>query len=474
MCVDEKFILRKRRPNGLQYIVYFFAQIASMVTRIKNYLYKPIPSTQLGLFRILFGICLTYELFYYFSIDLLNKGLRAPAMRFPYEGFEWVKLLPGKSMEVILFLLLIAAVCIALGAIYRIATIFFCTFFAYIFFIDKSLYNNHLYLFVLLCFLLIVTKGDAALSLNKKKQTASIPQWQLLIFRIQVFIVYFYGGLAKINADWLLRHEPMHQLLQLSGYTSSATESMLVYGGLLFDLSIGFLLWFKRTRIIGIIGVLFFNISNAIIFNDIGVFPFFMILSTVLFFEPEVIHQFITKNQTGKKKDAKQKIQPIAFASNNQTTLLLAFYLAFQLVFPFRYLLFPGNVDWYGVGQRFSWRMKIQNRELTELQFTVVDYAHKELMDLDPEKYLTTAQLQALKLDPKMILQFANFLEEDANKKGLKGVGVKAKVKVTFNGHAEQYIVSPETDFTKINYHPFDLRNWVLPLQNEKIVDSQK
>lgn len=437
-----------------------------MIPRIKKYLFTPVPSTQLGLFRILFGLCLVYELFYYFSIDLLDRGLRAPSMRFTYEGFDWVKLLPGKTMEVLLFFLLVSAICITLGIFYRVTTILFFTGFSYIFFIDKSLYNNHLYLFILLCFLLIVTRGDAALSLNKKKQSAIIPQWQLLIFKMQIFIVYFYGGLAKLNPDWLSHHEPMNSMMQINGYTSSLVENLLVYGGILFDLSIGFLLWFKRTRIIGIIGVLFFNISNATIFNDIGVFPFFMIIATVLFFEPETIHQFILKNQTVKKKDTKQKVHPVAFTSDNRVIIFLAVYLSFQLLFPFRYLLFPGNAEWYGVGQRFSWRMKIQHRDYTEMKFTVVDYTNKRLMDLDPTKYLTFAQIQSLILDPKMVYQFATFLGKDARMKGIPDAGVRAEVKVKFNGRVDQYIVNPETDLMQVKYNPYDLRNWVLPLKN--------
>lgn len=438
-----------------------------MVTRIKNYLYKPIPSTQLGLFRILFGLCLVYELFYYFSIDLLNRGLRAPAMRFPYEGFEWVKLLPGKTMEVLLFILLVSAVCITLGIIYRAATILFFAGFSYIFFIDKSLYNNHLYLFILLCFLLIVTKGNAALSLTKKNHAATIPQWQILIFKIQIFIVYFYGGLAKINPDWLLQHEPMHQLLQLGGFASSTIESLLVYGGLLFDLSIGFLLWFKRTRLIGIIGVLFFNISNAIIFNDIGVFPFFMIIATLLFFEPSTIHQFISKNQTEKKKNTNQKVQDVISTSKSKLIYVVGIYLVFQLLFPFRYLLFPGNVDWYGVGQRFAWRMKIQNRTASEINFTVVDYTNKRLMHLDPKEYLTYAQIQTMILDPKMMYQFGTFLANDARKRnGIADAGVRVDAKVKFNGRTEQYMINPETDLMNVKYNAFNLTNWVLPLKN--------
>ena len=58
------------------------------------------------------------------------------------------------------------------------------------------------------------------------------------------------------------------------------------YGGLLFDLLIGFMLINRRTRLLALPLLLFFHLLNAFLFN-IGVFPWLMIASTVVFFAPD-------------------------------------------------------------------------------------------------------------------------------------------------------------------------------------------
>ena len=72
---------------------------------------------------------------------------------------------------------------------------------------------------------------------------------------MQIFIVYFYGGIAKINPDWL-RGEPMRHWLQNSSdfpvvgpfLTTELAAYLFSYGGLLFDLLIGFILLSSKTR----------------------------------------------------------------------------------------------------------------------------------------------------------------------------------------------------------------------------------
>lgn len=58
-------------------------------------------------------------------------------------------------------------------------------------------------------------------------------------------------------------------------------------------------------------------------------------------------------------------IHPIIYGS-------LIAYCLFQLLFPFRYVLYPGNVFWTEQGYRFGWRvMLIEKSGYT--QFTIKD-----------------------------------------------------------------------------------------------------
>lgn len=445
-------------------IEQFISMVKNWSTIIERFLFRPVPSQQLGIFRIFFGLCIVYEIIYYYKIDILNRGLRAPALLFPYEGLEWITLLPGKTMEAIQVLLLLSSVCILLGVVYRIAIVTFFAGFSYIFFIDKSLYNNHLYLFVLLSFLLIFSNADSAYSVNKRKKLNTVPYWQIFIIKIQMFIVYFYGGLVKLNYDWLVNRQPVKSIINYSATKSDFLEYSLVYGGVLFDLCIGFLLWNKRTRLFGVIGVVIFNLTNATIFNDIGVFPFFMILATIVFFEPETVRSFTAGMNPGQKKNKDQE-QPAIEIRTQVKTMLIITYILFQFLFPFRYILFPGNVDWYGVGQRFSWRMKIQNRQIQEMNFIIMDKSNNRQFDADPSKFITQAQILSLSQDPKMIYQFAKFLDKESAKSGIVNKSIHANIKVAFNGRMPQYIVDPKTNLIKINYNKFNLLSWVLPLE---------
>ena len=78
-------------------------------------------------------------------------------------------------------------------------------------------FNNHFYLTSLLAFLLSFTAADHCFSIRSWWRTRKgnslqplIPYWHLFILRAQVVIVYFFGGVAKLQGDWLqgepLRH----------------------------------------------------------------------------------------------------------------------------------------------------------------------------------------------------------------------------------------------------------------------------
>ena len=431
--------------------------------KIHSMLTKPVDSRLLGVFRIFFGLCIIYELVYYVKIDLLNLGLRQPVMLFPYKGFEWIHLLPGKGMEVILFLLFISALCITAGFMLRISAVVFFIGFAWIYFLDKGLYNNHLYLLILISLLFVVTDADAALSISKRKHLNLLPAWQLMVFQFQIIVVYFYGGLAKLNADWLIRLQPAKSIIPDS--FDSWLIYIIVYGGLLFDLIIGFALLWKRTRVVAILTAIIFNITNAIIFNDIGVFPFFMIGALMLFIDPALFAKWFKQPaQATRKKSGTKKESQLQRTSMFKWSFLVV-YVAFQLLFPFRYIFYKGNVDWYGEGQRFSWRMKIQQRDMIEFKLSVLDYSTKKIMTLDPVSYLTSAQLFSVKQDPQMLMALVKFIEADAKKKGIRSPYIKARCIVTFNGRAAQPMVDPEKNLCTINGND-PVSNWVMPLQN--------
>ena len=176
------------------------------------------------------------------------------------------------------------------------ATLFFLLF-TYFFLVDKALYLNHFYLGCLLSFLMIFVPAHRSYSLDAWRKpswrTSAIPAWPIWLLRFQVGVPYFFGGIAKLNSDWL-RGEPLRLWLAerrdfpLLGpfFTHDAVVWLMTYGSLLLDLCVVFFFLNRRTRVFAYIAALMFHFMNARLFA-IGIFPWMMIAATAIFFEPD-------------------------------------------------------------------------------------------------------------------------------------------------------------------------------------------
>lgn len=138
------------------------------LSRFKNYLTESIDGQVLGLFRLLYGILMVYEMFDYIKIDLVKNMFVLPRVNFKYDGLAWVTAMPEPYMDALLLILLGLAVLMTCGIWFKWAARLFALGYAYLFLIDKSIYNNHIYLFILLALLLSCTHADQFLSLKKR------------------------------------------------------------------------------------------------------------------------------------------------------------------------------------------------------------------------------------------------------------------------------------------------------------------
>lgn len=405
---------------------------------------------------------MTWEIFYFYKIDFLKNFVFGPPLLFNYEFLKLDPLSP-LLMQILLGLLLLSTILICIGLFYRIAIIYFFLIFSYFFLLDKGIYNNHLYLICLISFLMIFIDSDAMLSFKNFRKQVRIPIWQIRILQFQIAVVFFFGGLAKINPYWLNFH-PVNEIVEIRA-KASGTEFItamwfqysIMIGGILFDLSIPFLLWIKKTRIYVIPIAIAFNLINSWLFSDINIFPFFMISALFLFLDENEIKSLFKLE--GKINSAKPFFQLNKFG-------LFAFgiYIIIQLVLPLRHYLMPGYADWTGDGQRFAWRMKIQHRKIEEYKFAVFDIDKKMIYEVDPAKHLNGSQYQQMYNHPAMIIQFAEYLKKlGFEKQGIKNSMVKSKVKVQFNGCPGQYIFNPDDDLLKMhaNHKYFD--SWIEP-----------
>ena len=441
-----------------------------------DFLFKPMPAYGLGIFRIWFGIIMLWEMFYLVRLDFVEIFLNGPDVHFTYDILPFLRPLPTTMMWGLIAILIVACVLIIIGKWYKPAVAVFAIGFTYIFFLDKAYYNNHLYLVCLLSTWLVFIEADKVLAVGKGKTTeTTVPAWMYYILQAQLFIVYFFGGIAKINGDWLMFQEPVRTLIADNGFLTvilgkEAAVYFLTIGGLIFDLAIGFLLLIPKTRKIAITGVLFFNIMNAIMFDDINIFPYFMIGATVIFLDQNWVKKtvlgFLNQKVDKKQKQRQKKAKNAQFLYSQKLVVIMAVYLAIQVLLPFRGHLFPGNIDWNGEGQRFSWRMKIQTRNTKELTFQLMDYDKKTLYPVDLNAYnLNLDQVTMLSMDPFAVWQLVQFLKERGEQKlTSQKIGVRANIVVSMNGRPFQNMVDPEQDLGEVDRTPFSHSEWILPL----------
>lgn len=219
------------------------------------------------------------------------------------------------------------------------------------------------------------------------------------------------------------------------------------YGGLLIDLLVvPFLLW-RKTRPFAFGLAVLFHLTNAWLFT-IGIFPWFMIAATAIFFSADWPRRFLELRQgtVGRLKTEPEHgevtystpLHPRQYA----TMGLLGIYLAIQLLVPLRHYLYPGNVSWTEEGHNFAWHMKLRGKRGRAL-FFVTDPVGNRRRVVDPGDYLTSRQERKMSTRPDMILKFSHYIANEMRKQGYEQVEVRARVWVSLNGRKPQLLIDP-------------------------------
>ncbi|MFB0907960.1 MAG: HTTM domain-containing protein, partial [Spirosomataceae bacterium] len=108
-----------------------------------------------------------------------------------------------------------------------------------------------------------------------------------------------------------------------------------------------------------------------------------------------------------------------------QNSLLIGF-IVFQLIFPWRYVLYPGSLFWTEEGYRFSWRVMLMEKAGTVTFYVKGAETNREGI-VNNLEFLNTHQEKQMAMQPDMILQFAHFLGEYYEKQGVKNPQVRVE-----------------------------------------------
>ena len=450
-----------------------------MNSKIKNYLNQTQDSSSLALFRIGFGVLMTFGMIRFLTKGWVEKLYLEPSFHFSFYGFEWIKPI-GDLTYLLFFICTISALFIALGYKYRISIIIFFLSFTYIELMDKTTYLNHYYFISILSFLMIFLPANAYYSLDSRNrgfEFKKIPKWCTDCIKMLLFIVYFYSGLAKINSDWLLEAQPL-KIWLTSSYDLPIIGSTLMqqnwvhygmsWGGMFYDLLIAFLLLYSRTRIIAFCLVIFFHVFTAILF-PIGMFPYIMIVGSLIFFDPQTHYRMIKKIDLLVKffgfKDKKKSIISTKSNKNPFVLAIVTIFFIIQLSFPFRYLLYPGELFWNEQGYRFSWRvMLMEKKGITNLK--VLNKNNGNSFIVMNDRFLSEFQERQMSFQPDFILEYAHHVGEYYKKNGLKEIEIYADSYVTLNGRLSQRFIDPKVNLLD-EERGFKHKKWVLALDDE-------
>lgn len=448
------------------------------IDRIVDQLFRSVDNASVTFFRVAWGAIIVVWAWDYLTIGRVTQLYVEPAYHFTYLGFDWVRPWPGIGMYLHFWVMLLLGLAIAAGFFYRIASFLFAVLLTYVFLLDKANYQNHYYLMMLVAWFSIFLPLNHNCSWDAKRWPAiasqSVPAWVLWCLRLHVGLPYFYGGLAKLLPDWLLGEPMRTNLLSLSNwrvfgefFAMPWAGLALSWLGLFFDLAIVPLLLYRKTRIPAYLGCLVFHLCNAVIF-DIHIFPWFMILATTIFFEPNWPRLLLGGRDVDLSQNTKQTWAKLP--SIRKAALVLAsVYLAFHLTVPLRHHFYPGDASWTEQGHFFSWRMMLRGKS-GGVRYFVTDPVARQTIIPDLREHINEEQAGKFARNPEMILQFAHYLAGIYEDRVGRPMEVRALVLLSLNGRKPQLLIDPNADLVKIERGRLE-RPWVLqqsePLRKE-------
>ncbi|MDE2991767.1 MAG: HTTM domain-containing protein [Chloroflexota bacterium] len=424
-------------------------------------------------FRIAFGLLGLFAVGRFAAHGWIAELYIDPERHFKYLGFEWVQPWPAWGMYLHFALLGVASLGVALGYRYRLSIAAFFVLFTYVELIDKTTYLNHYYWVSLVSFLMIFMPLHRTASLDALRRPAwrrdTIPVWVIWTLRAQLGVVYLFSGIAKLNPDWLLHAQPLRIWLYNNGdlflVGPLLKEAWVAYAmswaGAAFDLTIvGWLLW-RRSRPFAYLVVIAFHLATWVLFH-IGIFPWVMILGTLVFFSPDWPRRLLAwlrRRPPPKAAFTLLSAAPPGWPARAAAVALGLFALA-QLIVPLRHWAYPGEVRFNEEGYRFAWRVMLTEKTGHAL-FRVTDPATGEQWLAYPAEYLTPLQAERMAYQPDMILETAHFIADDFRQQG-RDVEVRADVFVTFNGRPAVRFIDPDVDLARIapGLAP---KPWILP-----------
>ena len=431
-----------------------------LILRLHQKAHQPVSAAPFVSFRILFGLLMALSTLRFVALGWIEDHYLDPLMHFHYFGFSWIPNASAPLLYGIHSLMFLASLGVMTGRFYRVSTwVLFLTF-TYTELIDLTYYLNHYYFVSLVCLLLLIIPPPD----KDFKQAA----WTRFILMFQIGVVYTFAGFAKISHDWLIEAMPLriwlpaHDDLPLIGplMREPLTAYVFSWFGMLYDCLIVWALLWKPTRAWAYVSVIVFHGLTGLLFQ-IGVFPLVMVCATWIFFSEEWHLRFLGFFKRLTFIRIRPKTSESVFRlSPGWLSGLLCIYIGFQVLFPWRYVLYPGNLFWTEEGYRFSWRVMLMEKA-GDATFYVKDSASGREGAVNNREFLNAHQEKQMAMQADMILQFAHFLGKHYAQQGVVQPQVRAEVYVTLNARPSRLLIDPNIDLMQV-HDSWTHKSWIL------------
>ncbi|XP_076460151.1 vitamin K-dependent gamma-carboxylase-like [Babylonia areolata] len=475
--------------------------------RFVRLLSRPTDPACLAYVRFSFGLLMLVDIFEERGLSQADaRWGNEEECRFPL--FDFLQPLPLHLMVLLYLLMVIGTVGVMLGLLFRVSCLLHLLPYWYILLLEKSRWNNHSYLFGIMAFLLLISDANRYWSFDGLFSTtirnADVPLWNYTLLRTQLFLVYFLAGLKKLDMDWISGYSMTYLSDHWVFYpfklvmTESQVDLIVVHlGGLIIDLSVGFLLFFDKTRPLGILISFSFNSMNSRLFA-IGMFPYAMMALTPLFFYttwPKAVFRCIPRSlrvvtPDDDDDDTQPSLHCLYTKEQAKSELLLScgssevphrqpapptqpsfrhhaaavftiVFIVWQLFLPHSHFITKGYNSWTQGLYGYSWDMMVHSRKSQHTRITFVDKDTGQTGYLDPEVWTKTTRWAH---NPEMIKQYARCIAHHLHKHNIHNVELYFDIWISLNKRFQQRIVDPHVDMVQAEWSAFSPTPWVMPL----------
>jgi hypothetical protein len=266
-------------------------------------------------------------------------------------------------------------------------------------------------------------------------------------------------------SDWLVHAAPLRLWLAARTHVpvlgwflkTEMAPFFFSWAGCLFDTCIVWLMLSKRLRPYAYAVILFFHAVTRMLF-PIGMFPFIMVTSALVFFSPSWPRILLRKPLV--------LDFPRASSSVSRTQVCVAgVFVLIQFLVPLRFAYYGGDVRWHEQGMRFSWRVMVREKN-GSVTFNVTQPSTQRQWYVSPHAYLNKIQEREMSTQPDLILQLAHRIGRDQTKLLGEQVQVRVDAWVSLNGRPKARLIDPSVNLMAVK-DGLGKAAWILPVPKE-------